>query len=158
MDEYTFSVEYPEKYEFFKKNGISYETYSNADEDGKRAYSWAYENPGKYELSKAITDDFMEYYSYRSEMNDFDAKDENGNTVSGLKKERVSAYINGLDLDYGQKMILYRSMYDSKEDQKTYNKAIVEYLNSRDDISYEQGVTILKELGMTVRSDGTVTW
>ncbi len=158
VDEYTFSVEYPEKYEFFKENGISYETYRDADEDGKRAYSWAYENPGKYTLSKAITDDFMEYYSYRSAMNDFDAKDANGNTVSGLKKERVSAYINGLDLDYGQKMILYRSMYDSKEDQKTYNKAIVEYLNSRDDISYEQGVTILKELGMTVRSDGTVTW
>jgi hypothetical protein len=158
VDEYTFSVEYPEKYEFFKENGISYETYRDADEDGKRAYSWAYENPGKYTLSKAITDDFMEYYSYKSEMNDFDAKDENGETVSGLKKERVSAYINGLNLDYGQKMILYRSMYDSKEDQKTYNKAIVEYLNSRNDISYEQGVTILKELGMTVRSDGTVTW
>jgi hypothetical protein len=157
-DEYSFFSEYPEKYKFFKNNGISYEDYKNADEDGKRAYTWAYENPGKYKLSKAVTDDFMEFYQYRSDMNAFDAKDTNGKTVSGLKKERVTEYINGLNLDYGQKIILYRSMFDSKEDCANYNYDIIEYLNGRDDISYLEMVSILTELGMRVRPDGTVTW
>ena len=158
VDEYDFSKEYPEKYKFFKANGISYEIYKAADEDGKRAYTWAYENPGKYTLSKAVSDEFLEYYSLRSTMNDFDAKDANGNSVSGLKKERVIEYINGLNLDYGQKILLYRSMYDSKEDRNNYNADIVEYLNNREDISYMDMVVILKELGFTVHSDGRVTW
>lgn len=157
-EEYSFSVEYPEKYAFFKKVGIAYSTYEAADEDGKRAYSWAYENQGKYTMSKAIADDFLTYYQYKSDCNDFDAKDENGETVSGLKKERVLEYINNLDIDYGSKIILFRSMYDSKEDINRYNGEIVDYLNSRDDISYEEMVTILKELDFTVHSDGRVTW
>lgn len=158
VDEYVFSTDYPEKYSFFKENGISYDTYAAADEDGKRAYSWAFENPGKYTMSKAISDDFMTYYQYKSDCNNFDAKDENGETVSGLKKERVLDYINDLDLDYGQKIILFRSMYDSKDDKANYNADIVDYLNSREDISYEEMETILKELGFNVSSDGTVTW
>jgi hypothetical protein len=158
VDEYRFSTEYPEKYSFFKQNGISYADYKAADEDGKRAYSWAYENPGKYTLSKAVADDFLTFYEYKSAMSDFDAKDANGKTVSGLKKERVTEYINGLDLDYGQKIILYRSMYDSSEDKSAYNYEIIDYLNNREDISYDEMVTILKELGFVVHSDGRVTW
>jgi hypothetical protein len=158
VDEYRFSTEYPEKYSFFKQNGISYADYKAADENGKRAYSWAYENPGKYTLSKAVADDFLTFYEYKSAMSDFDAKDANGKTVSGLKKERVAEYINGLDLDYGQKIILYRSMYDSSEDKSAYNYEIIDYLNNREDISYDEMVTILKELGFIVHSDGRVTW
>lgn len=158
FEEFDFAEKNPEKYNFFKQNGISYETYKAADEDGKRAYTWAYENPGKYTMSKAISDDFLEYYGYKDAMNDFDAKDENGETVSGLKKERVIDYLNGLDLDYGQKIILFRSMYDSKDDRATYNADILDYLNSRQDISYEDTVTILEELGFKVYGDGRVTW
>lgn len=159
VDEYTFSRDYPAKYKFFKANGISYNDFKAADEDGKRAYTWAYENPGKYTMSKVISDDFLEYYGYRDAMNDFDAKDASGKTVSGLKKERVAEYINSLDLDYGQRILLYRSMFDSNEDKATYNYAIIEYLNSREDISYEQMVTILRELDMVISPDGTtVTW
>ncbi len=158
VDEYVFSEEYPEKYSFFKQNGITYKQYSTADEDGKRAYSWAYENPGKYTMSKAISDDFLTYYQYKSDCNDFDAKDASGESVSGLKKERVIEYINGLDIDYGSKIILFRSMYDGKEDCAAYNADIVDYLNSREDISYDETVTILKELGFTVDSQGNIYW
>jgi hypothetical protein len=159
VDEYIFSKDYPAKYNFFKQNGISYDTYKAADEDGKRAYTWAYENPGKYTMSKEISNDFLEYYGYKDAMNDFDAKDANGETVSGLKKDRVAEYINGLDnLDYGQKIILFRSMYDSKSDRAAYNQDILDYLNSRQDISYEDTVTILKELGFTVDGNGNVYW
>jgi hypothetical protein len=159
VDEYSFSVEYPEKYKFFNDNGISYSTYKAADEDGKRAYSWAYENPGKYTMSKAISDDFLTYYQYKSDLNDLEAdKDGNGKSISGSKKKKVISYINDMDLDYGQKIILFRSMYDSADDRAAYNADIVEYLNSRNDISYDEMVTILKELGFTVHSNGRVTW
>ena len=158
-NEYDFMYEYPEKHEFFSNNGISYDDYADADEDGKRAYNWAYENPGKYTMSKAFSDDFLTYYGYRKELNAIEGdKDANGETVSGSKKTKVINYINNMYLDYGQKFILFRSMYSDKEDRANYNADIVEYLNSRDDISYEEMVTILEELDMKVSSDGSVTW
>lgn len=158
-DEYDFEYKYPEKYSFFKQNGISYSDYKSADEDGKRAYTWAYENPGKYTMSKAISDDFMVYYQHRSALYDLKAdKDANGDTISGSKKEKVIDYINNSDLDYGQRIILYRSMYSSKQDKADYNNDIIDYLNSRDDISYEDMVTILEELDMVVDDEGYITW
>ena len=39
-----------------------------------------------------------------------------------------------------------------------YNYEIIEYLNNREDINYEQMVSILTELGFTVKKDGTITW
>lgn len=158
-DEYCFAYDYPEKYAFFRENGITYDDYDSADEDGKRAYTWAADNPGKYTLSKAVTDDLFEYRKYTSELYDLKAdKDEDGKTINGSAKEKKKEYIFGLDLDYGQKIILYRSLYDSKEDRNTYNADIVQYLDSRDDISYEEMKTILEELGMKMDANGWVTW
>lgn len=161
FEEFDFYSKNTEKYNFLQDNGVSWKEYTaseDAKEDYDNIYSWYKNNPEKVTVSKAITDNVVEYRKYTSAMNAFDAKDANGNTVSGLKKERVTEYINGLDLDYGQKIILYRSMYDSKEDCANYNSDIVDYLNSRDDISYEEMVTILKELGFEVSSNGTVSW
>jgi hypothetical protein len=159
LDDFDFATKNPEKYSFFQQNGISYSDYDSADEDGKRAYTWAYENPGKYTMSKAISDDFMVYYNHRSALYDLKAdKDANGNTISGSKKEKVIDYINNSDLDYGQRIILYRSMYSSKQDKADYNSDIIDYLNSRDDISYEDMVTILEELDMVVDDEGYITW
>lgn len=154
-DEYTFSATYPEKYAFFKSNGISYADYASADEDGKRAYTWAYENPGKYTVSKVISDDLMVYRQYTNDLNDLKAdKDSSGKTISGSRKDKVLDYINGMDIDYGQKVILFKTEYPADD---TYNGEIVDYLNSRSDISYEQMVAILKELGFKVNGN-KVTW
>ena len=60
-----------------------------------------------------------------------------------------------MNADYGAKIILYKSEYPSDD---TYNNEIVEYLNSRNDISYPEMVTILTELGFIVEADGTVRW
>lgn len=158
-DEYDFAYEYSEKYSFFQKNGITYDDYKTADEDGKRAYSWAYENPGKYTMSKAITDDYMTYYQYKSELSDIKAdKDADGKSIAGSAKEKKIEYINNLDLDYGQKIILFRSLYDSKEDKQTYNGEILEYLNSREDLTTDEIKTILEELDFKVYDDGRVEW
>ena len=152
-DERTFAYDYPEKYKFFEKSGIGYDAYASADEDGKRAYNWAYENPGKYTMSKAIANDFLTYYGYKQEISAIKK-----NHVGDGEKDVVTDYINNMDLDYGQKIILYRSMYESKQDKANYNMDIIDYLNGRDDISYSEMETILTELGFKVSSDGTITW
>ena len=155
-EEYDFEYKYPEKYKFLKRNGITAKDYNAFDKDTKEAYSWAYENPGKFTMSKAISNDFLEFNNIRVEMNDI-AK--NNDSSSGTKdKDLIIDYINGLDLDYGQKIILYRSKYSSKQDKADYNQDIIDYLNSRDDISYEEMETILLELGFKVDSEGYITW
>lgn len=152
-DEKTFAYENPEKYQFFTENGISWDDYDSADAKKKQEYSDMYswvsdeEHPGRYSMAKAVSDDFQTFWQYRSDCNNFDAKDENGETVNGLKKERVIDYINSLDIDYGARLILFRSMYDGKKDKEEYDQDIVDYLNSRDDISYDDMEAILKELG-----------
>ena len=124
----------------------------------KEEYDFAYENPGKYAMSKTVGG-YSEWKNYNAELNDiFADKDEDGKSISGSRKENVLDYINGLDLDYGQRIILYRSEYGSKDDRAAYNADILDYLNSRQDISYEDTVTILKELGFTVDANGNVFW
>lgn len=127
-----------------------YDKYGSLDE-----LDFAVKNPGKYAVSKAVGG-YSSYVSHTKEIGKLEAdKDKNGNSISGSRKKKVANYINGLDLDYGEKIILYRSCYTSDD---KYNSQIVEYLNSRDDISYNDMVTILQELGMTVDSNGNVRW
>jgi hypothetical protein len=121
----------------------------------KEEYDFAYENPGKYSIATTLGgyDSYKEYTSGLGEIRaDKDAK---GNSIPGSAKNKKVEYINGLDLDYGQKIILFKREYKS---DNTYNSDIVEYLNNRDDISYKEMVTILKELGFEVSIDGTVSW
>jgi hypothetical protein len=160
FEEFDFAKKYPEKYSFLYKNNISYGEYKLFfDDDKKNAVDWAIENPEKQSMAKVIAGDVFGYRRYTSDLYDLKAdKDSSGKTISGSKKQKVLDYINGLDLDYGQKIILYRSQYSSQEDRDMYNADIVEYLNSREDLSYEEIVDILKELDFTVTSDGNVYW
>ena len=121
----------------------------------KEEYDYAYENPSKYALANAISD-YSTFRELSSELYDIKAdKDENGKSISGSRKEKVFDYINNLDLDFEQKVMLAKLEYPSYDE---YNYEIIEYLNNREDINYEQMVSILTELGFTVKKDGTVTW
>lgn len=158
-EEYDYQYEYPEKYDFLKESGVSVSEYYDFDEETKEAYTWAFKNPEKRKMSQVIAGDYVQYRKISSELYDIKAdKDGNGESISGSAKAKKSAYINSLDLDYGQKIILFRSLYDSKTDKATYNADIVEYLNSRDDVSYDEMITILEALDMKVLSDGRVVW
>lgn len=129
-----------------------YENYSSFEE-----FEMSKESPKKYSAAKVIGHD--EYQNHMDAIGDIRAdKDSNGKTINGSAKEKKTEYINSLNLDYGQKIILYRSLFDSKEDKNTYNRDIIDYLNSRNDVSYEEMVEILESLDMKVHSDGTVTW
>ena len=118
-------------------------------------YEYAFDHPDNYAVAKAVGG-YDAYKGYSKELYDIKAdKDKNGKSISGSRKEKVLDYINNLDADYGEKIILFKSEYPSDD---TYNYEIIEYLNSRDDISYSEMETILKELGFNVSSDGNITW
>ena len=155
-DTYDFMYEYPDKYQFLKENGVSYEDYANGSEEFKDAWTWASKNPEKFVVGKAVAGDVVTYRKYTGELYDIKAdKDEYGQSISGSRKEKVIDYINGMDLDYGQKIILFKSEYEADD---SYNYDIIEYLNGREDISYSEMETILKELGFRVDSEGNITW
>lgn len=121
----------------------------------KEEYDYAYDNPEKYAVAKSVGG-YSAYKSYQSELYDIKAdKDESGKSISGSRKEKVIDYVNGLDIDYGARLVLFKSEYNADD---TYNYEIIDYLNSREDISYEDTVTILKELGFTVDSEGNIYW
>ena len=159
-EEFDFYTKNKEKYEFLQEYGVSYDEYTSSEEAKENydnIYSWVKNYPEKVTVAKAVTDDVIKYKTYTSALNDIRAdKDENGKTISGSAKAKKKKYIFGLNLDQGQKYILFKSEYPSDD---TYNYEIIAYLNERDDISYSDMVTILKEIGFTVGADGkTITW
>lgn len=154
-DEFDFATKYPEKYSFLESIGATYKDYS-ASEESKEAYNWAYNNRDKYSLVKAVSGDVVKYRDYAASLNNIKAdKDSNGKTISGSRKLKVAEYLSSLDADYGAKLILFKSEYKSDD---RYNNDIIDYLNNRQDISYDEMVEILKELGFIVDSQGNVRW
>jgi hypothetical protein len=123
--------------------------------DNKEEYDYAYEHPDNYAVAKSVGG-LESYMQFAKELNDIKAdKDKYGKSIMGSRKEKVIEYFDTLDADYGAKLILFKKEYPADD---TYNREIIEYLDSREDISYEDMVAILKELGFHVDSDGTVTW
>ena len=129
-----------------------YENYDSYEE-----FKLATESPKKYSASRVIGYD--DYSRYMDEINDIEGeKDSNGKTKNGTQKRNRRNYIFSLDLDFGQKAILYRSIYGTDGDKEEFNEDIVNYLDSRDDISHEEMVEILESLEMKMYPDGTVKW
>ncbi len=131
--------------------GITPEDYWSRREE----YTYAYENPSKYQVARA-SGGYDAYREYSSALYDIKSdKDEDGKTINGSAKKKRVAYLNSLNIEYGQKLILFKSAYPADD---RYNFEIVEYLNGREDISYSEMKTILLELGFKVSADGRVTW
>jgi hypothetical protein len=155
-EEFDFAKQNPEKYTFLKDQNISVSEYKEFDEETKSAYTWASKNPEGFALSKVAADDVVQYRRYIGELWDIKAdKDENGKSISGSRKEKVIDYLNNMDADYYTKIILFKNEYNADD---TYNMEIIEYLNSREDISYQQMESILKYLGFEVDSEGNISW
>lgn len=128
-------------------------TYLN-DEQKSYLYDRYYGNTETLGIVNAIGIDFDSYLDY--EYQSFTAdKDSNGKSISGSKKQKVFDYINSMDIDFEQKLILAKLQYNSYDE---YNYDIVDYLNTNDDISYEDEVSILKKLGFTVDDEGNIYW
>ena len=163
FEEFDFAQREPETYKVLEEQGISVKDYKEKYEKkvmiNTDDFSWAATNPNKYAVSKAVAGNVLEYKKYTSELSKFEAdKDKNGESINGTKKKKQKEYIFDLPLEYGQKIILYRSLFSSKEDKRTYNNDIIDYLESREDLSYEDKVAILTELDFTVDENGYVKW
>lgn len=154
-EEFDFAQSNPKKYDFLEEIGVSYKQYKYADEDTKDAYDWAYEYPESYTLSKAVTDDVVQYKEYSKALDAIRSKDENGFKISTSVKERKTEYINSLDIEYGAKLILFKNEYNADD---TYNNEIIEYLNNKNDLTFDEKLTILRKLGFAVTNDGKITW
>ena len=128
---------------------------SNYDDFGSwEEFDYAQKNPEKYAFSKSVGG-YSAYKTYSDELNDIKSdKDESGKSITGSRKEKVLEYINNLDADYETKIILWKSEYPSDD---TYNMEIINYINGREDLTYEERVSIFTELGFTV-SNGSVYW
>lgn len=83
-------------------------------------------------------------------------KDENGNSISGSKKEKVINYLNKSGFDYNEKLIILKSEGYKLSDEESL--AIIDYLNQREDVTYEQMEDILKAIGYEVDEEGNVWW
>jgi hypothetical protein len=158
-EEFDFASKNPEKYEFLEANNISYAAYTISDgakETYDAVYEWVNNYPDKVTVSKAVTDNVVTYRRYAKDLDAIRAdKTSSGKTINGSAKEKKWNYIDSLDIDYGAKLILFKNEYNADD---TYNYEIIDYLNGREDISFDEMNTILKELGFNVTADGTITW
>ena len=127
-----------------------YENYSSFEE-----FEYAKKNPEKYAMAKAVGG-YDSYTVYSDALGDIKAdKDEWGESISGSRKPKVYSYIYSLDIPEIEQHILFKSQYPSTDD---HNIEIIEYLNNRDDISYDEMVAILLDLDFKVSADGMVRW
>ena len=107
----------------------------------------------EYKIAKIVAYNVDEYCEHMAELQEMVAK---ATYSDDLKQEKVAEYLNNQEyLDYGERIILYRSifLYDTE-----YCNDIVDYLNERDDVTYDEIVFVLEELGFAVFEDGTVKW
>ncbi len=76
--------------------------------------------------------------------------------ISGENRKRnMQNYIYSLDIPEEQKHILFKAEYPYTD---KHNYKIINYLNEREDISYDQMESILTELGFKVDKNGRITW
>lgn len=127
-----------------------YENYSSFEE-----FEYAKKNPEMYALAKAVGG-YDSYTVYADALGDIKSdKDEWGQSINGSRKPKVYAYIYSLDIPEIEQHILFKSQYPSTD---TYNYEIIDYLNQREDISYDEMVSILLGLDFKVSSDGSIRW
>ena len=131
------------------------ETYQNVSIDGgyatvgtdhylKKDDKWSKLSSEQVEEQKLMTNVLgikpEMYWNSKAAFSSFrNDKDANGRT----RKDKIIDWINSQDMPYEAKIILYKSQYTGDH---TYDAEIIEYLQSNPNITYDQMVTILKDL------------
>ena len=152
-----------DEYKHYKANGIMPEDYRvyripmlEFDNEADSAYQWSYDNPEKAKIGVVFDGGVKEYRGHASKINAIPGdKDANGKTINGSRKVNVWEYIDGLNIDEGEKLILFKTEYPNDHD---YDREITQYLIGRKDLSLEDKRAILTQLGAKVDSQGYVTW
>lgn len=102
-----------------KSNNIDYSKFESYAE-----FDYSYKNPDKYKVVKNMYD-FKEYSKYSKEIKD--VKKEYKYSKTDERKSAIFNYIDGLDLDVGQKLFLYK---DAGYSIKDYKKEMFDYIDN----------------------------
>lgn len=105
-----------------------------------------------YKISKIISINPELFYKYIVVLKEKTCKDIYDETTA---LEKIVEYINDLSFEDEEKMILLKVLLPKIN---KFDKKIVKYISKREDISYEDTLFVLEELGFAVFSDGTVKW
>ena len=137
-----------------RENPFDLENYD--DFESYEEFKFATDHPEEYLIARA-SGGYKKYEMMKFVFNAIKAdKDDYGKSISGSRKEKIINFLNSSStMDYGEKLILFKKQYTADD---TYNYEIIDYLNSRDDINYEEMRTILTELGFTVDLQGNISW
>ena len=122
--------------------------------DRQEEYNYAYENPELYLLTQAVGG-YEAYTGHKEKINKIEGDKKNGKTISGSKKKKVWQYIQQQKMADGQKYLLFKSLYPADD---TYNREIIQYMNSMKDLTAAEKKKILEKLDFKVNRDGTITW
>ena len=138
--------------EYYKENAIKE---AIAHDMTAEEYEFYSEKPAKHAVAKSVGG-YKAYKAYQSALSKITSdKNASGSTVSGSRKKKVIQYINGLDISFGEKLILFKNEYPA---DNTYNQQIIQYLKDNDDISSAEMKQILVGLGFTVTDNGKIYW
>ena len=148
FEEFDFAQNNRELYEFLNKIGVSYEEYKAFPEKTRDAYNWAANNQDAYEVSRVVTDNLTLYRTWAKQINSFTTDRDEKGKITKSAKDKVKEYIGSIPATGIQKMILFKQAYPADD---TYNQEIVSYIMSLD-LTYQEKVTVLRELGFTVRN------
>ena len=150
---WTWAYKHQDQYRYMKENGVMPGDYTvwmmqglDFKDEQDKAYEWGYENQEKAIVGDLFGGGVKEYRGYVTELNQIKSdKDEDGNTIAGSTKQKRLAYIAELDLDDGQKYILFKSLYPK---DTSFDGEIIDYLLEQKEISYNEKRKILTELGI----------
>ena len=94
-----------------------------------------------------------QYLKYKSQKFESD-KDEDGETISGTKKQKVYDYLNNIsDKDLSED---YKKIILKIEDINDYDNDIVNFVNNSKQLNYDERTEILKDLGFKIDKDGKI--
>ena len=94
-----------------------------------------------------------EYLKYKSQKFESD-KDEDGETISGSKKQKVYNYLNSISDE--ELLQDYKKIICKIEDINTYDNDIVNFVNSSKNLNYSERTEILKDIGFKIDKDGKI--
>lgn len=113
----------------------------------------------KYPIIKEAGIDINQYLKYKQQEFTSDKEDDGtleGKTISGSKKEKVWNYIEGMNISYTQKLILYSLEYAPSDSQKIQ---IINYIESLSGKTKQEKLDILSQFkGFTIYKDGTFSY
>lgn len=108
--------------EWVNKGGKVYEYYANKEEN-----DFSLESPSKYSTMTTSNINYYDYLEYQKKVNNI--KDQySGTENANVRKQKVFQYINGLNYNKNQKIILFKMLggYSIKD----YQSSIFSYINN----------------------------